>query len=77
MKEMSGKVYVSRKHMRMDVTGMGGPGKGRMIMISNFAAKTGAILMPEQHIYFESKADDTQRQRPRHRTQHQAARRSP
>jgi hypothetical protein len=63
-KEMSGKVYVSRKHMRMDFTGMGGPGKGRMIMITNFAAKTSDILMPEQHMYMESKADDTQGQRP-------------
>lgn len=64
MKKMSGKVYVSREqNTRMDITGMGGPGKGRMIMITNFAAKTGDILMPEQHMYIESKADDTQRRR--------------
>jgi len=64
MKEMSGKVYVSRKHMRIDFTGMGGPGRGRMIMITNFATKTSDILMPEQHMYMESKADDTQGRQP-------------
>lgn len=63
MKEMSGKVYVSREHMRMDFTGMGGPGRGRMIMITNVAAKTSDILMPEQHMYMEVKTDQTQGRR--------------
>jgi len=61
-KEMSGKIYVSRENLRMDFTGMAGPGKGRMIMITNFASKTSDFLMPEQHMYMEVKADDTQGQ---------------
>ncbi len=62
-KEMTGKVYVGREHMRMDVTGLGGPGVGRMIMITTYATKTSDMLMPDQHMYIEVKADDAQGRR--------------
>ena len=60
-REMSGKIYVSREHMRMDMTG--GP-VGGAIMITNFATKTSDTLLPEQHMYMEFKADEMQGRRP-------------
>lgn len=58
MHEMSGKIYVSHQHMRMD---MGGGPRGGAIMITDFATKTTDTLMPEQHMYMEFKADQMQR----------------
>lgn len=64
-REASGKIYMAHEHMRMDMTGMqGGPGGGGVIMITNFATKTNDTLMPEQHMYMEFKADQTQGRRP-------------
>lgn len=54
MQQMNGKVYVSREHMRMDMEG--GP-HGGVSIITNFATKTTDTLMPAQHMYMESTAD--------------------
>jgi hypothetical protein len=53
--DMTGKMYVSSEHMRMDMQS-GGPGGGA-IMITNFASQTTDTLMPAQHMYMEFKAD--------------------
>jgi len=58
MRGMTGKIYVSHQHMRMDMNG--GPGGGP-IMITDFATRTMDTLMPEQHMYMEFKADQMQR----------------
>ena len=58
-REMSGKIYITREHMRMD---MSGARTGSMI--TNFATKTVDILMPEQHMYMETRADAAQGRRP-------------
>ena len=54
---MTGKMYVGRSNMRMDMTG--GP-HGGAILITNFATKTTDTLLPEQHMYMEFKADQLQ-----------------
>ena len=54
MHEVTGKMYVSREHMRMD---MQGGQRGGGIVITNFATKTSDMLMPEQHMYMEFSAD--------------------
>jgi len=53
--QISGKVYVSRDHMRFDMSS----DQGGAIMITNFATKTADMLMPKQQMYMEFKADDT------------------
>ncbi len=53
--DMSGKVYVDQQAMRMD---MNGEGPREAIIITTFATKTVDILMPQQHMYMEHKADD-------------------
>jgi len=53
--EMSGKMYVSRQYMRSEMEA--GPG-GKGINITNFATKTSYVLMPDQHMYMEFKAND-------------------
>ena len=63
-REMSGKIYMSREHMRMDMTGTQGAPGGGAIMITNFATQTSDTLMPEQHMYMEFKADQMQGRRP-------------
>jgi len=62
MKAMSGKIYLAREHMRMDMTPVQGPG-GPMILITKFATKTLDTLMPDQHMYMEFKADQMQERR--------------
>ena len=57
---MSGQVYVSHKAMRMDMNS--GP-RGGAIMINNFTTKTTDMLMPQQHMYMEFKADQMQGRR--------------
>ncbi len=48
--EMSGKIYIDRSHMRMDMNA--GP-QGGVIMITNLTTKTTDTLMPAQHMYME------------------------
>ena len=59
--EMSGKIYIDRGHMRMDMSG--GP-QGGIIMITNLATKTTDTLMPAQHMYMEFNASQMQGRRP-------------
>jgi hypothetical protein len=59
--DMSGKIYVSHEHMRMDMSS--GP-HGGAIIITNFAARTSDTLLPQQHMYMEFKADDAMNKRP-------------
>jgi hypothetical protein len=59
--DVTGKMYVNREHMRMDMNA--GP-RGGAIMITNFATKTSDMLMPEQHMYMEFNADQAMARRP-------------
>ncbi len=59
--DMTGKLYVDRGHMRMDMNT--GPGGGASV-ITNFATKTTDALMPEQHMYMEFNADQAMARRP-------------
>ena len=52
-RDMTGKMYFGSGHMRMDV--QGGP-RGGAIIITDVKTQTTDILMPEQHMYMESKA---------------------
>ena len=54
--EINGKFYFTRTHLRMDM--QGGP-RGGSIIITDFKTQTTDILMPEQHMYMESKASAT------------------
>ncbi len=49
-----GKMYVSRSHMRMDMSGQG----HETVIIIDLANKTRYTLMPQQHMYMQSKAGD-------------------
>jgi len=60
-KEMSGKVYVDRNHMRID---MGGGPQGGAIMITNLETKTTDTLLPAQHMYMEFNAGQMMGRRP-------------
>jgi hypothetical protein len=51
---MNGKIYFTPSHMRMDM--QGGP-RGGSVLITNVAAQTTDMLMPQQHMYMEFKAD--------------------
>ncbi len=53
-REINGKMYFTRSHMRMDMDT--GP-RGNAIMITNTATQTTDMLMPQQHMYMEFKAD--------------------
>jgi hypothetical protein len=59
--EMTGKIYIDREHMRMD---MAGGQRGGAIIITNFVTKTSDTLMPQQHMYMEFNADQMQAHRP-------------
>lgn len=59
--DVTGKMYVNREHMRMDMDA--GP-HGGAIMITNFVTKTTDTLMPQQHIYMEFNADQAMARRP-------------
>ena len=52
-RDMTGKMYFGSGHMRMEM--QGGP-RGGGILITDFKTQTTDILMPEQHMYMESKA---------------------
>lgn len=52
--DITGKMYFTRAHMRMDMDA--GP-RGGSIMITNMATQTTDMLMPQQHMYMEFKAD--------------------
>ena len=54
-RDMSGKIYVGQGAMRMDMTGEGGHETN---IITTFATKTVDIIMPQQHMYMEHKADE-------------------
>ncbi len=58
--EMKGKIYVTPQNLRMDM--QSGPAGGA-VMITTFATKTVDMLMPQQHMYMEYKADDAQSRR--------------
>lgn len=60
-KGMNGKIYVGPPHMRMDMEG--GP-RGGAIVISNMETQTSDMLMPQQHMYMEFKADQAMMRRP-------------
>ena len=57
----AGKMYFTTGHMRMDMTGTE---RGSAIMITNMATQTTDMLMPQQHMYMEFKADQTMMRRP-------------
>ena len=59
--EVTGKIYVSREHMRMDMDS--GP-RGGASVITNIATKTTDVLMTEQHMYMEFNADQAMARRP-------------
>ncbi len=53
-RDMSGKIYVGQGAMRMDMTG---EGAHQADIITTFATSTVDIIMPQQKIYMEHKAD--------------------
>jgi hypothetical protein len=55
-RDMSGKMYVDQQAMRMDVTG---EGAHQVNIITTFATKTVDIIMPQQRMYMEHKADES------------------
>ena len=55
-REVNGKIYFSQNHMRMD---MEGGSHGGSVMITNVATQTTDMLMPQQHMYMEFKADQS------------------
>ena len=57
--EMNGKIYVNSGHLRMD---MQSPAAGSVI-ITTFATQTSDVLMPQQHMYMEFKADQNMARR--------------
>lgn len=57
----NGKMYFTTGHMRMDMTGTE---RGSAIMITNMATQTTDMLMPQQHMYMEFKADQAMMHRP-------------
>jgi hypothetical protein len=59
--DVNGKMYVDPGHMRMDLNA--GP-RGGMAIITNFATRTTDMLMPEQHMYMESNADQAMARHP-------------
>jgi len=59
--EVTGKIYVAREHMRMDIDS--GP-RGGATVITNFPTKTTDVLMTEQHMYMEFNADQAMARRP-------------
>ena len=59
-RDITGKMYFATGHMRMD---MQGSGHGS-IMITDVKTQTTDILMPEQHMYMETKAGDMPGHRP-------------
>jgi len=54
MRDIKGKIYVSRPQMRMDVQQ---PGHPLIILLVNTTTRTTDMLYPEQHKYMEIKAD--------------------
>jgi Domain of unknown function (DUF4412) len=60
-RDMKGKLYFSSSHIRMEM--QAGP-RGGSIMITDFKTQTTDILMPEQHMYMEHKADEMAGRRP-------------
>jgi hypothetical protein len=58
---MNGKMYFTTGHMRMDMEG--GP-HGGANLITNMATQTTDMLMPQQHMYMEFKADQAMMRRP-------------
>jgi hypothetical protein len=53
-REINGKMYFTSSHMRMDLES--GP-HGASTLITNMATQTTDMLMPQQHMYMEFKAD--------------------
>jgi hypothetical protein len=56
--DVSGKIYVSGDHMRMDITG---GARGGAVIITNVVTKVSDTLLPEQHMYMEFNAEQMQR----------------
>jgi hypothetical protein len=59
-RQMNGKMYVGQGAMRMD---MQGEGPRQAVMITHFATQTTDMLMPQQHMYMEFKADENRMHR--------------
>jgi len=60
--DVAGKMYVSQKHMRMDLQE---PNlHSGAIIITNFATQTTDTLIPDQHMYMEFSADQAAARRP-------------
>ena len=60
-RDMTGKMYFGGGHMRMDM--QGGP-RGGAIMIIDLKTQVSDMLMPEQHMYMESKEGEMAGHRP-------------
>jgi hypothetical protein len=58
--DVNGKMYVGQGAMRWD---MQGEGERQAIMITHFATQTSDMLMPQQHMYMEFKADQNRMHR--------------
>jgi hypothetical protein len=52
--EVNGKIYLTQDHMRLEMEG--GP-LGGSVFLTNIATQTTDMLMPQQHMYMEFKAD--------------------
>ena len=61
-RDMTGKMYFGSGHMRMDM--QADPRGGSGVIITDFKTQTIDILMPEQHMYMEHKADEMAGRRP-------------
>jgi len=59
-RDVTGKMYFGSGHMRMDMQSAGGGPHGGSSIITDFKTQTTDILMPEQHMYMEHKAGETQ-----------------
>lgn len=59
-REVSGKIYITPEHMRMDMQTQG----SGVIVITNFSTKIVDTLMPQQHMYMEFNGNDMQGKRP-------------
>ena len=60
-RDMTGKMYFGSGHIRMDVQG---GSHGGSVIITDFKTQTTDIIMPEQHMYMESKAGEMAGHRP-------------
>ena len=60
--DVSGKMYVNRQHMRMEL--QEGAKRGGAIVITNLSTQITDTLIPEQHMYMEFNAEQAMAKRP-------------